>query len=164
MFSTLEVLVHHAEDVNRLAQIGRLNSLSDEVGPGQVQTHRERVDILRQLKDALGRMWWTDSSPILRAAEVLANTSRSRESTTRARSHTSRNSRSTLMMSAAEWRLPLGESGLLDFFLEVISDVQVPNQLLLPSLRLIGNACAETGKGAKPPPAPKCLIDRLTPA
>ena len=81
MSTTLELLVHHAEDVNRLAQIGSLNSLSDEVGPSQVQTDRERVETLRQLKDSLSRMWWADSFPVLRAAEVLANTSRSCEST-----------------------------------------------------------------------------------
>ena len=65
-------------------------------------------------------------------------------------------------MSAAEWRLPLGESGVLDFFLEVISDVHVPNELLLSSLRLIGNACAETGTPPEGKPSLRAVPNRLT--
>lgn len=43
------------------------------------------------------------------------------------------------------WRGPIGQSGILKFFLEVISakkDVDV--NLLLHSLRLVGNSCADT--------------------
>jgi hypothetical protein len=45
---------------------------------------------------------------------------------------------------AAEWRLPYGESGILDFFLAVIGAPSVSHDLLLHSLRLVGNSCADT--------------------
>ncbi len=51
-----------------------------------------------------------------------------------------------LTFSSAEWRLPLGESGLLEFFLEVISTEGVPHEIVLPALRLVGNACADTSR------------------
>jgi hypothetical protein len=47
-------------------------------------------------------------------------------------------------VGAAEWRLPYGESGILDFFLAVIEAPSVGQDLLLHSLRLVGNSCADT--------------------
>ncbi|KAA8650050.1 putative GTP binding protein [Aspergillus tanneri] len=57
-----------------------------------------------------------------RAAEVLANGSRN-----------------------PSWRLPFGQTGILNFFLELVaSKGNVDTTLLLHSLRLIGNCCADT--------------------
>ena len=41
--------------------------------------------------------------------------------------------------------MPFGETGLLDFFIGVVSANNVQHDLLLHSLRLIGNSCADTG-------------------
>ncbi|PKS10971.1 hypothetical protein jhhlp_002730 [Lomentospora prolificans] len=44
-----------------------------------------------------------------------------------------------------QWRLPLGESGILDFFIGVLAEPDTPDDLALQCLRLIGNSCADTG-------------------
>lgn len=47
----------------------------------------------------------------------------------------------------ASWRLPYGQSGILDFFLRLVASSEITdNELLLHSLRLSGNSCADTGK------------------
>ena len=48
------------------------------------------------------------------------------------------------MLSAATWRLPYGEAGILGFFLAAVASPGAPHDLLQHSLRLIGNCCAET--------------------
>lgn len=46
----------------------------------------------------------------------------------------------------ASRRLPYGETGILDFFLRLIASNGVSDErLLLHSLRLVGNSCADTG-------------------
>jgi Rap1 GTPase-GDP dissociation stimulator 1 len=47
---------------------------------------------------------------------------------------------------AEAWRLPLGDAGIVDFFLSVISVEKIPLPLKIHALRLIGNSCADTGK------------------
>jgi hypothetical protein len=50
------------------------------------------------------------------------------------------------MVISASWRAPFGQSGVLRFFLDVISMKEdVDSNLLLHSLRVIGNSCADTG-------------------
>ncbi|KAI9887942.1 MAG: hypothetical protein M1823_000199 [Watsoniomyces obsoletus] len=120
MLSTFEQFAYHAEDVDRLSRMVDQGQLSNPHG-GVPQTHRERVETLMYLQSALGRIWWTDAALAARVTDVVATTSR-----------------------AIEWRVPVGESGLLEFFLEVISTEGVPNEILLPALRLVGNACADT--------------------
>jgi hypothetical protein len=46
---------------------------------------------------------------------------------------------------AASWRKPIGESGLLDFFLEVVGNKGVRQTITTQALRIIGNSCADTG-------------------
>lgn len=41
--------------------------------------------------------------------------------------------------------MPFGEIGILDFFIGVVSANNIQHDLLLHSLRLIGNSCADTG-------------------
>jgi len=49
-------------------------------------------------------------------------------------------------MLLASWRAPYGQSGILKFFLEVIASTEeIDTDLLLHSLRLVGNSCADTG-------------------
>lgn len=43
------------------------------------------------------------------------------------------------------WRIPIGDSGLLDFFLGVLSVDGLRQALKIHVLRLIGNSCADTG-------------------
>lgn len=49
-------------------------------------------------------------------------------------------------MGVAKWRVPLGDSGILNFFLELLSANTLRHALKLQILRLVGNSCADTGK------------------
>lgn len=42
------------------------------------------------------------------------------------------------------WRLPFGDSKVLDFFLGALTVEGLRHQLQIHSLRLIGNSCADT--------------------
>lgn len=42
------------------------------------------------------------------------------------------------------WRLPLGESGILDFFLTLLAEDNLREGLQIHALRLTGNSCADT--------------------
>ncbi|KAJ4150371.1 hypothetical protein LMH87_011123 [Akanthomyces muscarius] len=44
------------------------------------------------------------------------------------------------------WRLPYGDSGILAFFLEELAKDGISNKLKIQSLRIVGNACADTNK------------------
>jgi hypothetical protein len=46
---------------------------------------------------------------------------------------------------AAKWRLPMGESGILNSFLAILASGGVQQPLMIHVLRLIGNSCADTG-------------------
>lgn len=46
---------------------------------------------------------------------------------------------------AGFWRPSFGQSGLLDFFLHAQTINDGENGILIQSLRIIGNACADTG-------------------
>ena len=48
--------------------------------------------------------------------------------------------------SVVDWRIPYGDSGLLDFFLGLLGEGGLRQKLHIHSLRLIGNACADTDK------------------
>jgi hypothetical protein len=72
--------------------------------------------------DALSKLWHCQSQFLLRATETLANGSRN-----------------------PSLRLVYGRTGILDFFLRLISSSEiVESSLVLHSLRLIGNSCADT--------------------
>ncbi|KAJ6790141.1 hypothetical protein PWT90_08868 [Aphanocladium album] len=44
------------------------------------------------------------------------------------------------------WRLPYGDSGILAFFFDVLANDDISNKLKIHSLRIAGNACADTNK------------------
>ncbi|KAH9886613.1 armadillo-type protein [Xylariomycetidae sp. FL2044] len=41
------------------------------------------------------------------------------------------------------WRIPLGQSGLLDFFLSIVATDGLRSNLIIHTLRVIGNSCAD---------------------
>jgi hypothetical protein len=45
----------------------------------------------------------------------------------------------------ARWRIPMGNSGLLDAFLMIVATEGIQKSLMIHVLRLIGNTCADTG-------------------
>jgi hypothetical protein len=46
----------------------------------------------------------------------------------------------------AKWRIPMGESGILNSFLAILATEGVRQPFMIHVLRLIGNSCADTGK------------------
>ena len=52
----------------------------------------------------------------------------------------------TLTLSTASWRLPLGQAGLIGFGSSVLVADGASDDLKVQALRLIGNACADRGK------------------
>ncbi|KAI9833159.1 MAG: hypothetical protein M1819_003781 [Sarea resinae] len=105
---------------------------ADEDGDGDAQEvqgsessksagNAKKIKALEEIKKILDRLWFPTSEVMIRAAEVLANGSR-----------------------APEWRRPLGQSGVLEFFCQVVATPGVRSEITLQSLRLVGNSCADT--------------------
>ncbi|KZF22795.1 ARM repeat-containing protein [Xylona heveae TC161] len=117
MLSTLEAIFQRAEEVEGGIGIGELRDSSLPAGDGS----DHKVEALRDVRGILDQMWWSGSAFLVRSAEVLADGSRN-----------------------AAWRKPYGEAGILDFFLKITATPDIPQDLMMHSLRLIGNSCADT--------------------
>ncbi|ODM21652.1 hypothetical protein SI65_02496 [Aspergillus cristatus] len=80
------------------------------------------VEAFKDVRSVLDKLWSCKLDYLVQAANVLANGSRN-----------------------PSWRLPYGQSGILDFFLRLVASSEITdNELLLHSLRLGGNSCADT--------------------
>ncbi|KAJ5090441.1 Armadillo-like helical [Penicillium argentinense] len=120
MFRTLKSAIESAYESSPLD----LKSLQGALYEADADASRGQRDTesLQSVHSILGKLWSTNSGLLSQAAEVFANGSRD-----------------------PSWRVPIGQSGVLKFFLDVVSSrEQVETDLLLHSLRLIGNSCADT--------------------
>ncbi|EFR04318.1 hypothetical protein MGYG_07325 [Nannizzia gypsea CBS 118893] len=79
------------------------------------------LDGLAAVLDQIDMLWRSNSTYMAEVAEMLADASRD-----------------------AKWRPFFGQSGILDYFLRIISTEEVEEDTLLHSLRFIGNSCADT--------------------
>ncbi|XMA10118.1 hypothetical protein WAI453_002909 [Rhynchosporium graminicola] len=79
-----------------------------------------RTTYLKDVLPVITHLWLSGSEHLDLAADKLADASRE-----------------------ARWRLPIGDSGTLEFFLEILPFCDNRRDLRLQSLRLIGNACAD---------------------
>ncbi|KAJ8069954.1 hypothetical protein OCU04_000360 [Sclerotinia nivalis] len=105
-------------------QAGRVEDVDMDDDAEEVVDVEDRERRTERLKGALGilaHLWWQDSISINEAAEKLADCSRD-----------------------PKWRVPLGDSGILNFFLELLSAHTLRHALKLQILRLVGNSCADT--------------------
>jgi hypothetical protein len=97
------------------------------------------------LKEVLAGLREETENGLAAVVEKLADGARNGES-----GWTVRNRSSTLMLllvCLVSWRLPLGESGLLEFVLSAVPiKKEVQHPLNKQALRLVGNACADCGK------------------
>ena len=91
-----------------------------EQGSGNGDRNLEVLSIIRTVLDQL--LLLQDSSYLIEAASILANASRDES-----------------------WRLPFRQSGLLELFLRLQASTAVEEDVLIPSLKFIGNTCADTG-------------------
>ncbi|ODH48373.1 hypothetical protein GX48_05465 [Paracoccidioides brasiliensis] len=122
MFHALQSIFQNVEEEDGSFGVkGLLNPL-DEVD-GEACCGQRNLNILKGVMDKLGLLWRSGSTYMTRAAEVLANGCRD-----------------------PSWRVPYGQSGILEFFLRIIATNNVDDDILLHSLRLIGNSCADTNE------------------
>ncbi|KAH8430337.1 putative GTP binding protein [Aspergillus melleus] len=96
---------------------------TQDISSGEDHPSFQRVDLpFGEINDILHKLLNSRSHYMQQAAEALANGSRN-----------------------PLWRLPFGQAGILDFFLGCVASKENADVvLLLHSLRLIGNCCADT--------------------
>lgn len=98
-----------------------------------------REERLQSITGVLDQLLTFDLTRMTTATEKLADASRNR---------TYANGTAfwvILTFSTAKWRIPLGQSGILDSFLQIITMDGTTDTLMIHALRLIGNSCADTG-------------------
>ncbi|KAG6022470.1 hypothetical protein E4U41_002249 [Claviceps citrina] len=89
-----------------------------------VDRRQQRTDLLAAVLSSCRDLWSTESEELDLMAEKLADGSRH-----------------------VAWRLPYGESGILEFFVALLADGRRLRQTLhIHALRLIGNSCADTNE------------------
>ncbi|WQF86621.1 Putative armadillo-like helical, Rap1 GTPase-GDP dissociation stimulator 1 [Colletotrichum destructivum] len=99
-----------------------LSSASAWADPGsESQSRAHRTALLGDVLFTAKQLWNVGSEELDAVAEKLGDGSRD-----------------------ASWRRPLGESGILDFFLSIIATQGLRPELKKHMLRLIGNSCADT--------------------
>ncbi|KAI6713290.1 hypothetical protein JHW43_004163 [Diplocarpon mali] len=86
-----------------------------------LEDQQQRTEKLKGALPVMAQLWRADSDQIDLVAEKLADGSRD-----------------------PKWRIPLGDSGVLSFFLEIFSGNALRHTLKIHVLRLIGNSCADT--------------------
>ncbi|KAL8947076.1 MAG: hypothetical protein Q9222_006602 [Ikaeria aurantiellina] len=121
MFASLAVVFQHAIEKHAIDLGGgdwhrRLLQADQAARQGA-----RDVDLLRWIRSVLDQLLLANSDDVAQAATVLANGSRDES-----------------------WRLPFGQSGLLEFFLLLVTNEDTEEDALAPALRFIGNACADT--------------------
>ncbi|OQD80476.1 hypothetical protein PENANT_c035G00627 [Penicillium antarcticum] len=124
MFHALRDIIEKAQEVDEGGNNFDLKELHASLEEADATTKRGRrdADSLQSVVGTLNKLWNSKSEYLVQATEIIANGSRD-----------------------PSWRVPFGQSGILKFFLDVISLKDgVDTSLLLQSLRVIGNSCADT--------------------
>ncbi|KAJ5683159.1 hypothetical protein N7462_006324 [Penicillium macrosclerotiorum] len=124
MFHALKAIIERTEETGEAGNSFDLKELHASLELADTHSRRGRRDAesLQSVLTMVEHLWASKSEFLTHAAEVLANGSRE-----------------------PSWRVPIGQSGILKFFLEIISSKNdVEAGLLLHSLRLVGNSCADT--------------------
>ncbi|KAL8697182.1 MAG: hypothetical protein Q9201_007261 [Fulgogasparrea decipioides] len=137
MFPSLEVIFQHAIDESKLdIDVEDCRSKLRRAEEDSKQGARSILD-LQWIRSILDQLSQTRSEHITQAATVLADGARD-----------------------DSWRLPFGQSGLLGFFLGLAS-AQATGDLLVASLRFIGNACADTDVNRERAISPDCPVNSV---
>ncbi|KAJ5788061.1 hypothetical protein N7457_003051 [Penicillium paradoxum] len=124
MFRGLRDIIEKAQEVDEARNSFDLKELHASLEEADANTRRGRRDAetLQSVNATLQKLWACNSDYLVQATEIIANGSRD-----------------------PSWRAPFGQSGVLKFFLDVVSlKDEIDTGLLLHSLRVIGNSCADT--------------------
>ncbi|PVH72809.1 hypothetical protein DL98DRAFT_659810 [Cadophora sp. DSE1049] len=96
---------------------------NDQTGSDEIaEKVTAKIEYLTHILPIVTHLWLSGSEHLDLSAEKLADASRE-----------------------TRWRIPIGESGVLDFFLGILPHCDARRVLKLQILRLIGNACADVG-------------------
>ncbi|SZF01038.1 unnamed protein product [Blumeria hordei] len=117
-----KILMKEVEEVFHLGT-GEVKTADPSGGIGEesgAEDHNRKVEKLENILRALAQLWWIDSTQFDIATEILADRSRD-----------------------YKWRAPLGKSGVLIFYLEILSCHELRHSLKKHVLRLLGNSCAD---------------------
>ncbi|RKF77598.1 putative gtp binding protein [Golovinomyces cichoracearum] len=87
----------------------------------EIEHQKKRGEEMKKILPLLIQLWWVNSKQLDSATEKLADGCRD-----------------------SKWRIPIGEAGILKFFLEIFSRHDLRHALKIHILRLIGNCCADT--------------------
>lgn len=142
MFRALSLVIENAENAVETGNAFDLKELHASLEQADADSRRGRRDpeSLQSVLKILNQLWASNSEFLPQAAEVLATGSRERELILLLPSLTGMKTDRSLV----SWRGPIGNSGILKFFLEVISSKKnVDVKLLYHCLRLVGNTCAD---------------------
>ncbi|EPQ63473.1 Bgt-2310 [Blumeria graminis f. sp. tritici] len=102
---------------------GEMKTADPSEGIGEesgAEDQNRKVEKLENILRALAQLWWIDSTQFDIATEILADGSRD-----------------------YKWRAPLGKSGVVNFYLEILSCHELRHPLKKHVLRLLGNSCAD---------------------
>ena len=150
MFRALEDIFRNAQDYERSinTDYNGTENLWNYLRNANAASERGDRDIqaLRIVQRTLSQMVWNESRLVVVAARTLADAARDRKQPTFLQ-------RASLFIHNAEadhifvasWRLPFGESGILDLFFQILGIETIPDELAVHSLRLLGNSCSDTG-------------------
>ncbi|GAM33289.1 hypothetical protein TCE0_003f00084 [Talaromyces pinophilus] len=120
MFRALKEVLSKTEGDEDVFDVQELRDALESADTA-AQEGRRGPQLLGGVAAILQKLWQSESRYMVEAAEALANASRD-----------------------PSWRIPFGQSGVLQFFLQLIATPDVDKDLLFHSLRLIGNSCADT--------------------
>ncbi|KAK2760313.1 hypothetical protein FQN54_002381 [Arachnomyces sp. PD_36] len=120
MFRSLQNIFTQAEEDEGSFNVQELLA-SLEQADEDARRGRKNLRALSGVRGILERLWSSGSEFMARAAETLANGSRD-----------------------PSWRSPYGQTGILEFFLRIVATEDIDHDIMLHSLRLVGNACADT--------------------
>ncbi|KAJ5170622.1 uncharacterized protein N7500_003405 [Penicillium coprophilum] len=110
-----------ADEGGKSFDLSELHASLEEADASEKRGRRD-AETLQSVRATLQKLWACNSEYLVQAAEIIADGSRD-----------------------PSWRAPFGQSGVLNFFLDVVSlKGEVDTSLLLHSLRVIGNSCADT--------------------
>ncbi|KAL8687686.1 MAG: hypothetical protein Q9218_006210 [Villophora microphyllina] len=114
MFASLGIVFQHALEKNEIEPSVR--DWNARLLQADELSGSRDIEVLRCIRGILDQMFNSHSEDLIEAANILANGARDES-----------------------WRLPFGQSTILEFFLRLIT-LEKDENLLAPSLRLIGNA------------------------
>ena len=118
MFLSLDVIIQEAAEELVDIDVQEIQNVFRRADQSSKNGNRD-VGVLATLETILDQL--QDSVHFAEAANILANASRDES-----------------------WRLPFGQSGLLAMFLRIQARSDVEHHVLIPSLKFIGNTCADT--------------------